>query len=124
VPGYAALRIQLVCTRIVGLTAMPVNDVGRIDDYALIGDGRTAPALISRDGSIEWLCLPRFDSGACCASILSSQRNGCWKIAPSQQATVSQSYQDDTLVLQTDFTQGSAAATLFDFMVLPLISRC
>ena len=54
----------------------------RIEDYALIGDGRTA-ALVSREGSIDWLCLPRFDSNACCAALLGTSENGYWKLSPS-----------------------------------------
>ena len=53
----------------------------RIEDYAMIGDCRTA-ALVGRDGSIDWLCTPRFDSGACFAALLGSPENGRWKLAP------------------------------------------
>ena len=54
----------------------------RIEDYALIGDCQTA-ALVSTDGSIDWLCWPRFDSGACFAALLGNADNGCWRIAPA-----------------------------------------
>ena len=54
----------------------------RIEDYALIGDCETA-ALVSRDGSIDWMCLPRFDSGACFAALLGTPQHGRWKLAPA-----------------------------------------
>ena len=57
----------------------------RIEDYALIGDCETA-ALVARDGSIDWLCWPRFDSGACFAALLGSPENGRWQIAPADPA--------------------------------------
>ncbi|HVZ10302.1 glycoside hydrolase family 15 protein [Rhodopila sp.] len=88
-----------------------------IETYALIGDGRTA-ALVSRHGSIDWLCLPRFDSAACLAALLGTPRNGFWKIAPCGAFEVSRQYQDNTLVLQTEFTQGSATVRLTDLMVV------
>jgi GH15 family glucan-1,4-alpha-glucosidase len=54
-----------------------------IEEYGLIGDGETA-ALVHRDGSIDWLCLPRFDSDACFAALLGTSENGCWKLAPAR----------------------------------------
>ncbi len=55
---------------------------GRIENYAIIGDMQTA-ALVCSDGSVDWLCLPRFDAGACFAALLGSEQNGFWRIAPS-----------------------------------------
>jgi GH15 family glucan-1,4-alpha-glucosidase len=87
----------------------------RIEDYAMLGDGRTA-ALVSRIGSIDWLCLPRFDSDACCAALLGDDTNGCWQIAPCEPFSTTRRYQDDTLVLHTEFTTGTGVVRLTDFM--------
>ena len=74
-----------------------------IEDYALIGDCETA-ALVSRDGSIDWLCFPRFDSPACFAALLGTPENGRWRIAPSAaMRSVTRRYRRDTLILETDF---------------------
>ncbi|KQS64126.1 glycosyl hydrolase [Rhizobium sp. Leaf371] len=90
----------------------------RIEDYALIGDCETA-ALVGRDGSIDWLCLPRFDSPACLASLLGDETNGRWKIAPADDAAKSQrAYRDDTLILETTFETPTGIAVLRDFMPL------
>src|SRR6516162_1208194 len=73
----------------------------RIEDYAMIGDRRTA-ALVGRDGSIDWLCLPRFDSGACFAALLGSPENGRWKLAPAEKVEVrrvSRRYRPGAMVL-------------------------
>ncbi|HMH76258.1 MAG TPA: trehalase-like domain-containing protein, partial [Candidatus Udaeobacter sp.] len=70
-----------------------------IEDYALIGDGETA-ALVSRAGSIDWLCVPRFDSQACFAALLGGPEHGRWGLAPRDGArSVHRRYRDDTLVL-------------------------
>ena len=74
----------------------------RIEDYAVIGDTQSA-ALVGRDGSIDWLCLPRFDSPACFAALLGDARNGCWRLAPKGVKRTERRYRDDTLVLETDF---------------------
>jgi GH15 family glucan-1,4-alpha-glucosidase len=75
----------------------------RIEDYALIGDCETA-ALVGKDGSIDWLCWPRFDSPACFAALLGTPENGRWRIAPAdQKMRVSRSYRDGTLILETRF---------------------
>jgi GH15 family glucan-1,4-alpha-glucosidase len=88
----------------------------RIEDYALIGDCQTA-ALVGRDGSIDWLCWPRFDSGACFAALLGRPEHGRWKIAPVASATnVRRSYRRDTLILETEFETAEGACTLIDFM--------
>ncbi|WP_454855112.1 glycoside hydrolase family 15 protein [Rhizobium binxianense] len=90
----------------------------RIEDYALIGDCETA-ALVSRDGSIDWLCFPRFDSPACFAALLGSKENGRWAISPSQQPyRVSRCYQEDTLILETTFETEIGTAVVHDFMPL------
>jgi GH15 family glucan-1,4-alpha-glucosidase len=88
----------------------------RIEDYALIGDCETA-ALVARDGSIDWLCWPRFDSCACFAALLGTPEHGRWLIAPAAEPTrVSRSYVEDTLVLETTFATGDGEVALVDFM--------
>ena len=90
----------------------------RIEDYALIGDCETA-ALVGRDGSIDWLCWPAFDSDACFAAILGTHRNGRWLIAPSEGATsISRRYLGNTLILETRFETESGTVALIDFMPL------
>jgi GH15 family glucan-1,4-alpha-glucosidase len=87
----------------------------RIEDYAMIGDGRTA-ALVSRDGSIDWLCLPRFDSDACCAALLGTKANGFWQIAPCSPTGQTRSYRGDTMVLDTEFSDEASRVRMTDFM--------
>ena len=88
----------------------------RIEDYGLIGDCETA-ALVGRDGSVDWLCWPAFDSEACFAAILGSSRNGRWLIAPKDEtARVSRRYWDDTLILETRFETAEGTVALIDFM--------
>ena len=88
----------------------------RIEDYALIGDCETA-ALVGRDGSIDWLCWPRFDSDACFAALLGTPEHGRWLIAPQDgKARVTRRYQPNTLILETRFETAEGAATLVDFM--------
>src|SRR5438067_392454 len=90
--------------------------MARIEDYALIGDCQTA-ALVSRDGSIDWLCLPRFDSDACLAALLGTEANGYWRIAPLDPAIRTQRrYRPDTLILETDIYTPGGAVRLTDFM--------
>jgi GH15 family glucan-1,4-alpha-glucosidase len=89
---------------------------GYIEDYALIGDCETA-ALVGRDGSIDWLCWPRFDSPACLAALLGSAENGRWLLgAADPAARVVRRYREDTLILQTDIQTRDGAATVIDFM--------
>jgi GH15 family glucan-1,4-alpha-glucosidase len=88
----------------------------RVEDYALIGDCTTA-ALVSRQGSIDWLCWPRFDSPACFAALLDTPRSGRWRIAPADEgARVTRRYRPGTLILETEFETGEGAAQLIDFM--------
>jgi len=88
----------------------------RIEDYALIGDCEAA-ALVGRDGSIDWLCWPRFDSDACFAALLGSSDNGRWRIAPCDEGVrVTRRYRPNTLILETRFESRDGAATLIDFM--------
>jgi GH15 family glucan-1,4-alpha-glucosidase len=89
-----------------------------IEDYGLIGNMISA-ALVARDGSIDWLCVPHFDSPACFAALLGSEENGRWKIAPEGgAAAISRAYLEDTAVLETRFVTGSGEVTLTDFMPL------
>jgi GH15 family glucan-1,4-alpha-glucosidase len=91
----------------------------RIEDYAIIGDTHTA-ALVGRDGSIDWLCLPRFDAPACFARLLGDTKNGRWLIAPAQPVDeVRRRYRDGTLILETEFVTASGAVTIIDFMPRP-----
>jgi GH15 family glucan-1,4-alpha-glucosidase len=88
----------------------------RIEDYGLIGDCETA-ALVGRDGSIDWLCWPAFDSDACFAALLGTHRNGRWLIAPAGDVTkYSRRYWDNTLILETRFETANGVVALIDFM--------
>ncbi|HJQ07152.1 MAG TPA: glycoside hydrolase family 15 protein [Nocardioides sp.] len=87
-----------------------------IEDYALIGDQHTA-ALVARDGSIDWLCLPRFDSPACFAALLDDEDAGCWRLAPTDpEAASTRHYQGETLVLRTRWRTADGEADVTDFM--------
>jgi GH15 family glucan-1,4-alpha-glucosidase len=88
-----------------------------IEDYGFIGNMRSC-ALVARDGSIDWLCLPRFDSDACFAALLGDEDNGFWRIAPSGKYRVSRRYRGDTAILETTFETEDGAVTLIDFMAL------
>jgi GH15 family glucan-1,4-alpha-glucosidase len=88
----------------------------RIEDYALIGDCETA-ALVSREGSIDWLCWPRFDSDACFAALLGTSEHGRWQIAPRESPRrLTRRYRPKTLILETRFETAEGVATLIDFM--------
>jgi GH15 family glucan-1,4-alpha-glucosidase len=90
--------------------------MARIEDYALLGDLQTA-ALVARNGSIDWLCFPRFDSGACFAALLGKPENGRWLLAPATPATSKRRYLHDTLVVETTWqTEDGAVARVLDFM--------
>lgn len=90
----------------------------RIEGYALIGNMRTA-ALVNWEASIEWLCLPRFDSDACCAALLGEPENGHWQITPRKKtASAMRRYRGETLVLETLFETESGTAAVIDFMAL------
>lgn len=86
-----------------------------IEDYAIIGDTGTV-ALVSRDGSIDWLCLPRFDSPACFASLLGDPSNGAFRIGPVAAARVRRRYRDDTLVLETIYESSEGIVRVIDCM--------
>ncbi len=87
-----------------------------LEDYGLIGDGETA-ALVSRDGTIDWLCLPRFDSDACLAALLGEERHGSWRIGPAFEGwRIERRYRPDTLILETEFSRGPNVVRLTDFM--------
>jgi GH15 family glucan-1,4-alpha-glucosidase len=89
--------------------------IRKINDYVLIGDCEAA-ALVSRDGSIDWLCWPIFSGEACFAALLGDKQNGRWRIAPSDVAKVTRRYRDDTAILETRFETVDGAVTLIDFM--------
>jgi GH15 family glucan-1,4-alpha-glucosidase len=91
--------------------------MARIEDYALIGDGRSA-ALVGRDGAIDWLCWPRFDSAACFAALLGAADNGRWRIAPDGAETeTSRAYLGPTMILATTQRTSQGAVELTDFLV-------
>ena len=87
-----------------------------LEDYGLIGDMQSA-ALVGRDGSIDWLCLPRFDSASCFSSLLGDQRHGRWLLAPAAEVRSStRRYRPGTLVLETEFEVDDGAVRVIDFM--------
>lgn len=96
----------------------------RIEDYAVIGDCHTA-ALVGRDGSIDWLCMPRFDSAACFAALLGEPKHGRWLIAPDRKVRlykkrdtphITRRYRGDSLILETEFRTATGVAKVIDFM--------
>jgi GH15 family glucan-1,4-alpha-glucosidase len=99
----------------------------RIEDYALIGDMHTA-ALVGLNGSIDWFCAPRFDSGAIFAALLGDRRNGCWLLGPTDpQAKTTRAYRPDSMVLETTHDTPSGTAIVIDWMAIhagqPVIAR-
>ncbi len=95
-----------------------------IEDYALIGDCSTA-ALVGRNGSIDWLCWPRFDSGACFAALLGNEQNGRFLLAPAvQSAPATRHYRDGSLVLETVFDSPDGQVAIIDFMVPEAPNSC
>jgi GH15 family glucan-1,4-alpha-glucosidase len=95
----------------------------KLEDYGFIGDTHTG-ALVGLNGSIDWFCAPRFDSGACFAALLGEQKNGCWRIGPSDETRrVTHSYRGETLVLETIFETASGSVRLIDCMPMPCVSR-
>ena len=88
----------------------------RIEDYGLIGNTRTA-ALVSRSGSIDWLCVPRFDSDACLAALIGYDEHGAWSLRPTVPIRETrQRYRDETLILETEFVCDGGAVRITDFM--------
>src|SRR5689334_4060752 len=88
----------------------------RIEDYALIGDCETA-ALVGRDGSIDWLCFPRFDSAACFAALLGTPEHGRWLLAPTDTIlAIRRRYREGTLVLETEYHTDSGVVVVIDCM--------
>jgi len=108
-----SLLASMVATKKTRATirAMP----SAIEDYAMIGNCKTA-ALVGRDGSMDWLCLPRFDSDACFAALLGAPEHGRWQIAPVDKHEVKRRYREGTLILETQVKTKEGAATLIDFM--------
>jgi GH15 family glucan-1,4-alpha-glucosidase len=95
---------------------------GLIEDYAIVGDMQSA-ALISRDGSVDWLCVPRFDSPACMAALLGDENHGQWRIRPTaaeapplRRGQVSRRYEESTLILETEWRTAGGTARVIDFM--------
>jgi len=89
--------------------------MARIEDYALIGDLQAA-ALVERGGSIDWLCFPRFDSGACFAALLGTAEHGRWLLAPAGEGQATRRYLHDTMVLETTWETEHGVVRVFDFM--------
>ena len=88
----------------------------RIEDYGLIGNTRTA-ALVSKTGSIDWLCVPRFDSDACFSALVGYDEHGCWSLRPSVPTReVRQRYRDETLILETEMVCDGGVVRITDFM--------
>src|SRR5579864_327483 len=88
----------------------------KIEDYAFLSDTQTA-ALVSCDGCVDWLCLPRFDSGACFASLLGTAEHGHWRFFSKEKIDkINRRYRGETLILETEIETKSGAVRLIDFM--------
>src|SRR4029077_12588813 len=90
----------------------------QIEDYGFLSDTQSG-ALVSRDGCVDWLCFPRFDSPACFASLLGEAKNGHWRIFPDENEgnlQMRRRYRGDALILETEMTTGNGAVRLIDFM--------
>ena len=88
----------------------------KIEDYGFLSDTQTA-ALVSRDGCIDWLCFPRFDSAACFASLLGNADNGRWNFKPQGEVIATRRrYRGDTLILETELETAEGVVRLIDFM--------
>src|SRR5438445_13317855 len=88
----------------------------KIEDYGFISDTQTG-ALVSRDGCVDWLCFPRFDSPACFASLLGEKENGHWRFFPKEEVTATRRrYRGETLILETELETANGAVRLIDFM--------
>jgi GH15 family glucan-1,4-alpha-glucosidase len=95
----------------------------RIEDYAMIGDTETA-ALVGRDGSIDWLCLPRFDAGSCFANLLGENEHGRWQIISDEQIISHvRRYRSTWMVLETEITTVGGVVQVLDFMPPAIIIR-
>jgi GH15 family glucan-1,4-alpha-glucosidase len=98
------------------LTMIDEGDAVRIEDYGLIGDMQAA-ALVGRDGAVDWLCLPRFDSASCFSALVGDERHGRWLLAPAGEVrSSSRRYRPGTLVLESDFETADGTARVIDFM--------
>jgi len=92
------------------------KELTKIEDYAFLSDTQTG-ALVSRDGCVDWLCFPRFDSPACFASLLGEKENGHWRFFPREKIkTTKRRYREETLILETEIETESGAVRLIDFM--------
>lgn len=90
--------------------------MAKIEDYAFLSDTQTG-ALVSREGSVDWLCFPRFDSGACFAALVGKAKNGRWSLRPAGEVTATRRrYRGDSLILETEMETADGAIRLIDFM--------